>query len=218
MNEIEKLRLDGEIPMNCYVLARNNECFIIDPGYQKELIQEYVDSKGYTVKGILLTHAHIDHIEALDCYDVPVYLHEKEYEILIDNYNNGFEFFGKLPNYSFESLDIRLVNEDSELNIGGEKIEIILTPGHTIGSVCYVIGHDIYSGDTLFEATVGKWDRPTGNVEELRVSVLKLINTQPDYMLVHPGHGRSTTIGVEKQINPFYIKWSQEELYSHLEK
>lgn len=211
MNEVQKLLLDGEIPVNCYIVERENECYIIDPGYQKLQIQEYISKKGYQVKGILLTHAHIDHIEALDCFDVPVYLHENEYEILMDNYNNGFEYFGKPRPLDFENLDIKLITEETKLEIGNEKVEVLLTPGHTIGSVCYKIGHDLYTGDTLFEGSVGKWDRPTGDVSQLKKSILKLINNQKDYMLVHPGHGRSSTIGSEKQINPFYRQWQFEE-------
>lgn len=202
--------LDGEIPMNCYVLERNKECFIIDPGYQKEIIQNYIAQKGYTVKGILLTHAHIDHIEALDCFPVPIYVHEKEYEILIDTAKNGFDFFGKKPQYNLADLEIICINENSTLSIGNETIQVLLTPGHTIGSVCYLIGHDLYAGDTLFEASVGKWDRPTGDLNTLKKTIVNLINSLPDHVLVHPGHGRSTTIGIEKQINNFYHQWSLE--------
>lgn len=216
MNEIQKLLLDGEIPVNCYIVARNNDCFIIDPGYQKQRIQNYISEKGYTVKGILLTHAHIDHIEALDCFDVPVYLHEEEYDILIDNYNNGFLFFGKDPEYKMDSLDIILINENTKISLGDEIISVIHTPGHTIGSVCYKIGHDLYTGDTLFEGSVGKWDRPTGDMNVLKESVLKLVNGQPDYMLIHPGHGRSSTIGVEKEINLFYREWNYETGLSNI--
>ena len=73
-----RLQLDGDIPMNSYVLDRNNKAFIIDPGC-KERIQNYIKEEGLEVIGILLTHAHIDHIEALDCFDVPIYVHEIQY-------------------------------------------------------------------------------------------------------------------------------------------
>ncbi|RUT78993.1 MBL fold metallo-hydrolase [Ancylomarina longa] len=212
MNEVQKLLLDGEIPVNCYVIKRDNECYIVDPGYQKQLIQQYIAQKGYQVKGILLTHGHIDHIEALDCFDVPVYLHKKEYEILMDNYKNGFDYFGKPRPFEFENLDIKLITEDTQLEVGKEIITVIFTPGHTIGSVCYKIGHDLYTGDTLFEGSVGKWDRPTGDVKQLKQSILRLINEQDDHILIHPGHGRSSAIGIEKQINPFYRKWYYEEV------
>jgi hydroxyacylglutathione hydrolase len=211
MNPIQKLLLDGEIPMNCYVLERDKKCFIIDPGYQKESIQNYIAQKGYTVKGILLTHAHIDHIEALDCFAVPIYIHEKEYEILIDTAKNGFDFFEKKPQYDLADLEIVCINENSKLSIGNDEITVLHTPGHTKGSVCYLVGFDLYAGDTLFEASVGKWDRPTGDLRTLKKTIVHLINSLPDYILVHPGHGRSTTIGIEKQINSFYHQWSLEQ-------
>ncbi|BDD01226.1 MBL fold metallo-hydrolase [Persicobacter psychrovividus] len=207
MNAVEKLTLDGEIPVNCYVIARQGACYIVDPGYQKEKIQAYIAAKGYQVKGVLLTHGHIDHIEALDCFEVPIFIHEQEWGILLNNSKNGFDFFGKKPKYQFDQLDIRPINSSTVFPLGNEEISVYLTPGHTIGSVCYRIGHDLYTGDTLFEGTVGKWDRPSGNMDQLRDSVLWLIDSLPEHLIIHPGHGRSSTIGVEKQINPFYIRW-----------
>jgi len=207
---IRKLKLDGEIPMNCYVLDRNGKCFIIDPGYQKERIQEYVKKEGLEVIGILLTHAHIDHIEALDCFKVPVYLHELEYDILMDDSLNGFEFFGKQKAFDVNCLDIRTITEDTILQLAEYEITVILTPGHTVGGVCYKIENDMYVGDTLFEGSVGRWDRPTANLEQLKESVLRLIDNQPEHIIIHPGHGKSSTIGTEKQLNPFYKEWKYE--------
>ncbi|NME72456.1 MBL fold metallo-hydrolase [Flammeovirga aprica] len=211
---IRKLQLDGDIPMNCYVLDRNGKCFIIDPGYQKEVIQKYVEEEGLEVIGILLSHAHIDHIEALDCFDVPVYLHELEYQILMDDSLNGFGYFGKEKAYNIHSLDIRTITENTKLYIDDYEISVFLTPGHTVGGVCYKIGHDLYVGDTLFEGNVGRWDRPTANLAQLKQSVIRLIDEQPDHMVIHPGHGRSSTIGTEKQINPFYHEWKRELIHS----
>lgn len=210
---VRKLVVYGDFITNCYVLDRDGKCFIIDPGYQKERIQNYVKHEGLKVEGILLTHAHIDHIEALDCFDVPIYIHEIEYEVLMDDRLNGFGYFGKQKAYNLNHLEIRKINESTRIPLANEEIEVIHTPGHTIGGVCFKIGHDLYTGDTLFEGTVGKWDRPTANLEQLKTSVLKLIDQQPDYMLIHPGHGRSSTIGVEKQINSFYKQWKRETAF-----
>ncbi|OSY88589.1 hypothetical protein WH52_05925 [Tenacibaculum holothuriorum] len=198
--------------MNCYVLERNNKCFIIDPGYQKETIQAYIKREKLEVIGILLTHAHIDHIEALDCFNVPVYLHEEEVEILLNDNLNGFGYFKKQKAYDINKIEVVPINESSIVELEGHEISVIFTPGHTKGGVCYKIGHDIYTGDTLFEGSVGKWDRPTANLEHLKESVLKLIDKQPEHMLIHPGHGSSSTIGTEKRFNPFYAEWKQEQL------
>ena len=203
----EKLLLDGDIPVNCYIIQRDGECYIVDPGYEKEKIRKYVKDKGYNVKGILLTHAHIDHIEALDVFDVPVYLHEKEVPVLLDPALNGFDYFSKKPAYDAWVLDIRPLKDGDKLPVGKENIEVIFTPGHTQGSVCYRIGHDIYTGDTLFENAVGRWDRPTADFENLRKSVLMLAERFPDYYLIHPSHGRSSTILQEKKYNPFLRSW-----------
>lgn len=202
----EKLLLHGDIPVNCYIIQRNSECYIIDPGYEKDKIRRYVAQKQYEVKGILLTHAHIDHIEALDCFRVPVYLHEKEKELLLDNSLNGFDYFEKTPGYKTEKLDIRTLSHKDKLPLGDDYIEVIATPGHTQGGVCYLIGHDLYTGDTLFEGAVGRWDRPTANLEELKKS-LSVLMQYPDHYIIHPAHGRSSTILSEKQHNPFIREW-----------
>ena len=204
-----KLFLQGDIPMNCYFIVHNNECFIVDPGYQKERIQHYVVENNWTVKGILLTHAHIDHIEALDCFDVPIYLHELEYPVLVDDSLNGYEFFSKKKAYDLSKMTIITINESSKIPLGDKEISVIHTPGHTIGGVCYVLDHNMYVGDTLFEGSVGRWDRPTADLEQLQTSVIKLIETQQEYMLIHPGHGDSSTIGTEKRYNPFYKEWKR---------
>ncbi len=212
MYSVRKLFLEGDIPMNCYFIERNNKCFIVDPGYYKERIIEYVKEEGLEVIGILLTHAHIDHIGALDCFPVPIYLHELEYDVLFDDYKNGFEFFEKQKSYDLDDLNIKTINEDTLLKIDEYEISVIHTPGHTIGGVCYKIGHDLYVGDTLFEGSVGRWDRPTADLSQLKTSVLKLIEEQEEYIIIHPGHGNSSTIGTEKSINQYYKEWKYEFL------
>jgi len=202
--------------MNCYFIERNGKCFIVDPGYHKERIIEYVKEEKLEVIGILLTHAHIDHIEALDCFPVPIYLHELEYDVLFDDYKNGFEFFEKQKEYDLNDLDIRTINENTVFKIDEYEISVIHTPGHTIGGVCFKIGHDLYVGDTLFEGSVGRWDRPTADLSQLKTSVLKLIEEQEEYIIIHPGHGRSSTIGVEKAINQYYKEWKYEFLENKL--
>ena len=104
---------------------------------------------------------------------MPIYIHEKEYEILIDD----------------------------------KEIKVIHTPGHTVGSVCYKIDNDLYTGDTLFKGTVGRWDFPTGKLDILRKTVVDLIDSQDEDTKIHPAHGESSTIKHEKETNYYYNEW-----------
>ena len=206
---MEKVLLLGEIPVNCYFIEHNKKCYIVDPGYEKEKVIKYVKDNNLEVLGILLTHAHIDHIGAIDAFDVPVYLHEKEYEILEDNYKNGFNFYGRQKPYSLSGINIVEMKEGTILSLDDKKIEVMHTPGHTVGGVCYKIDNDLYTGDTLFEGTVGKWTFPTGDLDTLKKTIIDLIETQDEDVRIHPAHGNSSTIGVEKRSNSFYLQWKK---------
>ncbi len=208
---VKKLEVYGDyFDTNCYVIESDKKCFIVDPGYQKERIQAYVAQAGLTVEGILITHAHLDHLEALDCFDVPVYIHEIEHDVLINDDLNGFGYFRKSAPYDLSAINVIKITEDTVLPLGNEMVSVIHTPGHTIGGVCFKIGNDVCTGDTLFEGGVGKWDRPTANLPHLKQSILHLIESLPDETLIHPGHGRSSSIGREKRINSFYHEWKEE--------
>lgn len=206
---MNKLLLVGEIPVNCYFIEHNKKCYIVDPGYEKERIVKYVADHELTVLGILLTHAHIDHIGAIDAFDVPVYLHEKEVEILIDDYKNGFDYFGKVTPYSINAINLVRMKDGQCLYIDDLKIEVMHTPGHTIGGVCYKVENELYTGDTLFEGTVGKWTFPTGDLNTLKSTIINLIETQDKETIIHPAHGNSSTIGAEQSNNYFYNQWKK---------
>lgn len=204
---MNKILLLGDIDVNCYFIEFNKKCYIVDPGYEKERVIEYVKSNNLEVLGILLTHGHIDHIGAIDSFDVPVYIHEKEYEIIADNYKNGFEFYGKEKPYDLDIIDIVKINEKSIIEIDNKRIEVIHTPGHTVGSVCYKFEDNLYTGDTLFKETVGRWDFPTGNLDTLKNTIVNLIESMDEDIRIHPAHGESSTIGEEKRNNYFYKSW-----------
>ncbi|MGL5313266.1 MAG: MBL fold metallo-hydrolase [Peptostreptococcaceae bacterium] len=204
---MNKILLLGDIDVNCYFIEFNKKCYIVDPGYEKERVIEYVQSNNLEVLGILLTHGHIDHIGAIDSFDVPVYIHEKEYEIIADNHKNGFEFYGKEKPYDLDFIDIVKINENSIIEIDNKRIDVIHTPGHTVGSVCYKFEDDLYTGDTLFEGTVGRWDFPTGNLDTLKNAIVNLIESMAEDIRIHPAHGESSTIGEEKRNNYFYKSW-----------
>lgn len=208
---MRKIVLLGEIDVNCYFIEHNKKCYIVDPGYEKEKVINYVRVNQLEVLGILLTHAHIDHIGALDCFKTPVYLHKREYEILFDNHLNGFEFYGREKPYALDSLDIRKIDENKVFSIDDKKIEIIHTPGHTVGCVCYKVDNDLYSGDTLFKGSVGRWDFPTGDLPTLSRTIVKLIDSQPNSVKIHPAHGESSTIRIEKLNNFYYQTWKSDK-------
>lgn len=204
---MKKLLLNGEIDVNCYFIEYNNSCYIIDPGYEKERIINYVNTNNLKILGILLTHGHRDHIGAIDCFKVPVYIHKNEHEVLSDSYKNGLSSYDQVKPYMLDDLDIVKIDETTIFEIDDKKIEVIYTPGHTIGGVCYKMGKDLYTGDTLFKGVVGKWIFPTGNLEMLKKSVVNLIESLDDDIRVYPGHGESSTIGDERKYNHFYSKW-----------
>jgi len=204
---MKKLLLRGENYMNCYFIEDKGSCYIVDPGGEKEKLINYVKENKLMVVGILLTHAHIDHICAIDAFKAPIYIHRKEYEIFIDNYNSGFKNFGKEVPFDLDKLRIILIRDNDVLPLNDKKIKVIYTPGHTIGGVCYKFGDDLYTGDTLFQGSVGRWDLPTGSLQDLRKSVVHLIDSQNENIRVHPSHGESTTIGEEIRNNYFYKEW-----------
>lgn len=204
---MRRLVLCGEMEMNCYFLEHNNKCYIVDPGYEKEKVIKYVNDNKLKVLGILLTHGHPDHIGAIDCFKVPVYIHKDEYQVLVDSYNITPERYGRNMPYSLEDIDIVKIDESAVFSIDDKKIHVIHTPGHTIGGVCYKFGNDLCTGDTLFKEKVGKWIFKTGDLEAMKKSVVNLINTQPDNVNVYPGHYDSSTIGHERRYNDFYLKW-----------
>ncbi len=204
---MNRILLQGDIDVNCYFIEYKGKCFIVDPGYEKNKVIEFINKNNYEVLGILLTHAHVDHIGAIDAFAVPVYLHKNGYELLIDNHKNGFEFYNKKAPYDLNSIDIKLFDDHDYIKLEDKTIEIFYTPGHSIGSVCYKFDDDLYTGDTLFAGSVGRWDFPTGNLEALQHSVISIIDTFLDSTQIHPGHGPSSTISNEKKTNYYYNQW-----------
>ncbi len=205
--KIEKIILTGEIPVNCFIIEHNNKCYIVDPGYKNNIIEKYITANNIEVLGILLTHGHIDHIGAIDSYKVPVYIHEKEIEVIKDSFKNGAAFFGQTRSYNFDTISFSPIKEGIKIPLDDKSIEVFHTPGHTPGGVCYKIDDDIITGDTLFQCGVGRWDFPTGDLADLQKSVITLIETQPDHCRIHPGHGNSSIIASEKKCNDYYLEW-----------
>lgn len=197
----------GALQTNCYFLhnTESNEAVVIDPADKGQRIYEELQKKGITVKAILLTHGHFDHVMGVDelrkASGAKVYLGKEEERLISNTELNLSAMFGKL--YTTKA-DV-FVEDGEELELAGIKIKVIHTPGHTVGGVSYYLAEEgiLVCGDTLFEGSVGRTDFPTSNGAELGRSIREKLFTLPEDVYVYPGHGPSTTIGYEKENNPF---------------
>ena len=199
----------GMVGTNCY-LVRNEELkemFIVDPGDAPDYLVRHVKESGFTVKGILCTHGHFDHILGingfLEEFDVPVYAFEKEKELLESEGMNFSETFKVGCTY----MGANYVNDGDVLNLAGFQVRVIHTPGHTAGGCCYYVLNEgaVFTGDTLFRRDVGRWDLPTGDItgKTLIASVKEKLFVLPEETVVYPGHGEGSVIGEEKRLNPY---------------
>ena len=187
-----KTLIVGSLETNCYwiFLPERDDGILIDPGAEPDVIKTGIGDR--KVAAILLTHGHYDHIGALGAFpDVPVYLHERDALMLTDNEMNA----GASSGFSLPPLKQmpRFVQEGDMLTLAGMEISVMHLPGHTGGSVGYVIGDALFSGDTLFQNGYGRTDLPGGSFSELRESLRRLFKLEKDYR-VYPGHGAVTAL------------------------
>lgn len=194
----------GSMGTNCYFLIGNNsdECAVVDPGAEAGRIIQKLEEKKLKCTHILLTHAHFDHIMALETVreatGAPVFVHEADSEFLTDNDLNCMSVFSseKIKMNPAENL----LKDGDVLEIAGERVRVMHTPGHTPGSVCFLCGSDIVSGDTLFRGSIGRYDLPGGDFMTL-LSSLKAISELDGDRRIYPGHGPSTTLTREREAN-----------------
>ncbi|MBT2754744.1 MBL fold metallo-hydrolase [Mesobacillus foraminis] len=198
----------GPLQTNCYILSnRNNSCLIIDPGEEAEKVFRYLNQKKLKPAAILLTHAHFDHIGAVEPirgkYSVPVYLHTQEKKWLSDPVLNGSRLFG-MGEVKAEPADY-LLSGNQDLSIGEFTFTVLETPGHSPGSISFYFQEAglVASGDALFQGSIGRTDLPGGSHETLLKSIHKKLLVMPEETLVLSGHGPVTTIGQEMDSNPF---------------
>lgn len=189
---------------NTYIIydEKTFDGVMIDPGGMAEMLLE--EAEGINIKYIILTHAHFDHIGALEIVaektGAPVVIHQEETMSLTDTRYNLCTFAGVSEN--MRGADIT-VKEGDVLKVGDIEFKFIYTPGHTRGGMCIFAGDkDLITGDTLFRGTVGRTDFEGGNHQVLLESV-KRLSMLDDSIKIYPGHGEESTIGFEKRTNPY---------------
>ena len=200
--------LVGFLRTNCYFVwnPETMDGFIVDPGFEGERIVEHAKSLGVHVRGILLTHGHLDHSYAVEDVvnalpDIPVYACKAEESVLADPELNLSGHHMKTP----RSVRMDKGFSDNEtFSLAGFEIRVLHTPGHTMGSCCFYIAAEgvLLSGDTLFRETYGVTHLATGNHMDMLHSIERLTRELPGETLVFPGHGAETTVEYEKQVNP----------------
>jgi len=196
----------GSYYSNCYIVGseETKEAAIIDPGAEFKKIDNKIIELGVKPKMIILTHAHGDHIgaveELVEKYGVKVYIHEDDAQALIDSQSNLSKIlFGKNISINPDGM----LKDGDELQLSDLKFEIIHTPGHTKGGICIKVGNIMMTGDTLFNNSIGRTDFPGGSFEEIINSIQEKIFKYDEDIIIYPGHNSPSTIKSEKLSNPF---------------
>lgn len=198
----------GVVGTNCFLASNSDtkQTLIIDPGDQAQMLIGYIDQNQLQPVAVLLTHGHFDHCMAAEelasHYGVPVYVHEDEKQTMENPAYNCCGMIGR--NLAFHA-DNYFHGEKDHLSIAGFEIDVLHTPGHTVGGVCFYIKSEnlLFSGDTLFYESVGRTDFPKGSMSQLVRSIQEKLFPLPNDTKVLPGHGEWTTIGNERHNNPF---------------
>lgn len=190
----------GIYDANCYILVEENtkECGIIDPGGDADRLVCQIEALNAKPKFILLTHGHADHVGAVielsERYNIPFYISKIDEEYM----EKDNMVFGKLPKAS------GYLKEDDALDLGDEIIKVIETPGHTEGGLSFLLNDDkLFTGDTLFQGSIGRTDFPGGDMSKIIKSINEKLIPLGDEVDVYPGHGNMSTIGFERTHNPY---------------
>ncbi|MCL1885917.1 MAG: MBL fold metallo-hydrolase [Dehalococcoidia bacterium] len=194
----------GDYQANCYLYAstKTRSGFVIDPGGEASVILSRIKELCLSIEAIILTHGHPDHTDALlqvkAGSNAPVWAHEDAVSDL-----NNRQLYAMLG-FCYNSINPdRLLRDGDVLGNGDEKLKVLHTPGHTLGCICLLGGGVVFTGDTLFNGSIGRTDMPGGNPYTIMDNIHSKLMTLTDETVVYPGHGPSSTIGEERLINPF---------------
>jgi glyoxylase-like metal-dependent hydrolase (beta-lactamase superfamily II) len=195
--------VQGALLTNMYVVycLKTKDAFVIDPIKPTDTIKNIIAANELRPRAIILTHGHIDHIEGTWDFDMPVMIHSKDVDYLTDSNLN----LSNMADVKIDEgdLDIKVLNDDEVISLNEINFKVINTPGHTPGSISLYTQGILFSGDTLFFDSIGRCDLPGGNCNRIISSIKEKLFVLPDKTKVFPGHGPITTIGREKQHNPF---------------
>ena len=208
----------GMAVTHCYIVAdtETNEALIIDPVDEARLIAQTAEDAGWTIKLILATHAHFDHIlaskELKEISGAPFYIHEESVPLLNTLAQQGVMFTGK-PFPEAATPDRLLTTEPETLELGAIRLETLFTPGHAPGHISFYMpdGGIVFSGDCLFSGSIGRTDLPGGDYDVLMQSIFDKLLPLGDETRVLAGHMELTTIGKERVTNPFLLEYAEHK-------
>ncbi len=189
---IEKIEESGA-GANTYIIASGREAAIIDAGADLKKVGKIVDKYKLTVKYIILTHGHGDHILYADRY-------KAKYNAIVALHSGDLSFSKKNKNLKIDTS----LKGDEKFYLAGKELNIIYTPGHSRGGISILFDGKLFTGDALFRESIGRTDLSGGNFEELIKSIKTKLFVLPDGTPIYPGHGEASTIGYEKKNNPFF--------------
>lgn len=199
--EIKRFTL-GNIKSNCYIVYNNNEAMVIDPGYDSDIVKDFLKDNHLDVKIIYATHGHFDHIGGIHGLKT-LFPEAVVYAPLLDEV-----FFDHTKGVSYLNYTVKVDQfldnlSNQKITFSGYDFYVIHTPGHSPGGTCLYYPGILFSGDTLFRETVGRTDLYLSSFDALKNSISKKLYILPDETICYPGHGFETTIGHEKKYNGF---------------
>jgi len=208
----------GPVATNCYIVGDtdSHEALVIDPVDDAAAIQRAAEEAGWTIKLILATHAHFDHVLASktlkETTGAPFWIHEECVPYLQTLPQQGMMFFGQqFPQAA--GPDRLLTSESETLTLGPIVLQTIYTPGHAPGHLSFYMQEQniVFCGDALFQGSIGRTDLPGGDYELLMHSIFEHLLPLGDDVIALPGHGGRTTLGAERRSNPFLLEWNERQ-------